>query len=68
LPAALTTEFVAHSRVQAKQHHWYDTLASSAIATKYGYVLTTPFKRRYNIDTSLEAPPDDAAIHLSYRW
>ena len=68
LPALFTTEFVAYSRVQAKQHHWYDTLASSAIAAGYGYVLTTPFKRRYNIDTSLEAAPDGAAIHLSYRW
>ena len=26
------TQFVSYSRVQADKHHWYDTLASSAIA------------------------------------
>ncbi len=55
LPAFAATQFVSYSRVQAKKHHWYDTLASSAIAAGYGYVLTTPFKRRYNVDTSLSA-------------
>jgi membrane-associated phospholipid phosphatase len=29
LPAFFATQFVSYSRVQAKQHHWYDTLASS---------------------------------------
>src|SRR5450432_1305005 len=31
LPAFAATQFVSWSRIQAKQHHWYDTLASSAI-------------------------------------
>src|SRR5665213_1900342 len=31
LPAFVATQFVSYSRVQAKEHHWYDTLASSAI-------------------------------------
>jgi len=34
----------------AHQHRWYDTLASSAIAAGYSYALTTPFKRKYNVD------------------
>jgi membrane-associated phospholipid phosphatase len=68
LPASALTEFVAYSRVQARQHRWYDTLASSAIAAGYGYVLTTPFKKRYNLDTSLSATPDGAFVHLSYAW
>jgi membrane-associated phospholipid phosphatase len=68
LPAFLATQFVSYSRIQAKKHHWYDTLASSAIAAGYGYALTTPFKRKYNIDTSLEATPDGAAIQLSYNF
>lgn len=68
LPAFLATQFVSYSRIQAKKHHWYDTLASSAIAAGYGYALTTPFKRKYNIDTSLEATPDGAAVHLSYSF
>jgi membrane-associated phospholipid phosphatase len=68
LPAFAATQFVSYSRIQAKKHHWYDTLASSAIAAGYGNALTTPFKRKYNIDTSLDASPDGAALHLSYNF
>jgi membrane-associated phospholipid phosphatase len=68
LPAAALTQFVSYSRIQARQHRWYDTLASSAMAAGYGYVVTTPFKRRYNIDTTFEASPDGALVKLSYAW
>jgi membrane-associated phospholipid phosphatase len=68
LPAFFATQFVSYSRIQAKQHHWYDTLASSAIAAGYGYVLTTPFKRKYNINTELEASPEGGMIHMSYNF
>jgi membrane-associated phospholipid phosphatase len=68
LPATALTQFVSYSRVQAHQHRWYDTLASSAIAAGYSYVLTTPFKRRYNVDTALEASPDGALVRFSYAW
>jgi membrane-associated phospholipid phosphatase len=68
LPAFAATQFVSYSRIQAKKHHWYDTLASSAIAAGYGYVLTTPFKRKYNIDTSLDATPEGGMIRMSYNF
>ena len=68
LPATALTQFVSYSRIQARQHRWYDTLTSSAIAAGYSYVLTTPFKRRYNIDTSLSAAPDGALVRMSYVW
>lgn len=68
LPAFGLTQFVSYSRIQAKQHHWYDTLASSAMAAGYGYMVTTPFKKRYNISTSLSASPDGAYATLSYNW
>ena len=68
LPAEAATVFVSYSRVQAHQHRWYDTLTSSAIAAGYGYVLTTPFKRKYNIDTSLNASPDGGFVSMSYKW
>lgn len=66
LPAFLATQFVSYTRIQAKEHHWYDTLASSAIAAGYGYILTTPFKKKYGIDTALSASPDGASLHFSY--
>ncbi len=68
LPAFAVTQFVSYSRVQAKQHHWYDTLASSALAAGYGYILTTPFEERYHIQTSMEPAPGGAMIQMSYRW
>ena len=68
LPAEAATAFVSFSRVEARQHRWYDTLASSAIAAGYGMVLTTPFKRKYNIDTSLNASPDGGFVQMSYKW
>ena len=68
LPAAGLTSFVSYSRVQARQHRWYDTLASSAIATGYSLILTTPLKRKYDIDTSFDAAPGGGVVKFSYVW
>ena len=68
LPALAATEFVSYSRVQARQHRWYDTLASSGIAAGYSVLLGTRFKARTHIDTWVEAAPDGAKVGLSYRW
>jgi len=68
IPAFAATEFVSYSRVQAKQHHWYDTLASSAMAAGYGYFITTPFQKRWDVYTSLSATPDSAQVSLAYRF
>ena len=68
LPAFAMTEFVSYSRVQARQHHWYDTLASSGIAAGYSAILGTRFKERYHLDSSVEPGPDGAMVRLSYQW
>jgi membrane-associated phospholipid phosphatase len=68
LPAFVATQFVSYSRVQAKEHHWYDTLASSAIAIGYSHFVTTRFHQRYNIETSLSASPDGAQLQMSYKF
>lgn len=68
LPAFAATQFVSYSRVQAREHHWYDTLASSAIAAGYGYVLTTPFKKRFGVDTRLSASPDGGYVSFDYKF
>ena len=59
LPAFVATEFVSYSRVQAKQHHWYDTVASSAIAAGYGYVVTSRFYK-WSMSTPAWKPPPTA--------
>jgi membrane-associated phospholipid phosphatase len=68
LPAFAMTEFVSYSRVQARQHHWYDTVASSGIAFGYSYLLGTRYKQRANIDSSLSVSPDGGMARLSYAW
>ena len=68
LPAAAMTQFVSYSRVQAHQHRWYDTLASSGIAIGYSALLGTRFKERHNLDTSVSVAPDGGMARLSYAW
>ena len=68
LPAFAATQFVSYSRVQAHQHRWYDTLASSGIAAGYAFAVGTPFKRRYNVETSVEQAQRGGMIRLSYDW
>jgi membrane-associated phospholipid phosphatase len=67
-PASALTEFVAYSRVQAHQHRWYDTLASSAIAWGYGALVTTRFQRRYHVETELDPMPDGGMVRVGIRW
>jgi len=66
LPAFALSQFVSYSRVQAREHHWYDTLASSGMAAGYSYILTTPFKKRFGVDTSLSASPHGAFLSFAY--
>ncbi len=68
LPATALTQFVSYSRVQAHQHRWYDTLASSGIAIGYSALLGTRYKQRHNIDTSLSVGPEGGMAQLSYAW
>lgn len=68
LPATALTQFVSYSRVQAHQHRWYDTLASSGIAMGYSALLGTRYKERHNVDSSLSVSPDGAMARLSYAW
>ena len=68
LPAFVASQFVSYSRVQADKHHWYDTLASSAIAVSYGYFVTSRYRGRNNFYTSLDASPAGARLNLAYSW
>ncbi len=68
LPALAFSQLVSYSRVQAREHHWYDTLASSGIAAGYGFVLTTPFKKRFGVETNLSASPHGAFLSFAYAW
>ena len=68
LPAYAVMQFVSYSRIQANKHHWYDTMASSAIAFGYSLAVTDRFSQRYHLRTSLEATPDSAYFQLAYNF
>ena len=67
LPAFAASAFVGYSRVEAKQHHWYDTAASSALAIGYAAIFTPRFSK-YKIYSELDPMPGGAAIRLSYSY
>ncbi|HEU0162050.1 MAG TPA: phosphatase PAP2 family protein [Rhizomicrobium sp.] len=65
LPAFAASQFVSFTRVEAKKHHWYDTLASSVIAIGYSQLVVSRY-RKPNFYSSLEASPDGAMLRLAY--
>ena len=68
LPAFALSEFVAYTRVDAKKHHWYDTLASSGIAASYAFIFDTRYREPRHIYSSLSATPDSAYLQLTYNF
>lgn len=66
LPAFALTQFVSYSRVHAKKHHWYDTLASSGIAAGYALIFDTRYREPRQVYSSLSAGPDGAYLKMSY--
>src|SRR5665213_3521886 len=67
VPAYAAATFVAWSRVDAKQHHWYDVTASAALAFGVSKIFTTSYHPRglsYGV-----APTDGGAYaSLDYRF
>ena len=68
LPAYAAAGFVGWSRVDAKQHHWWDVVASAGIAFGYSKWITTEYRKPYNFDSELEASPDGAFLSVNYRF
>lgn len=67
VPAFAASSFVSYTRVNAKKHHWYDTLASSAIAIGYSQFLVSRYRKR-NFYSSLDASPDGAMVRMTYTF
>jgi hypothetical protein len=60
--------FVGYSRVEAKQHHWWDVAASAAIALGYTKIFTTHYIRPYHIYGGAYVTPKGAFFTLNYRF
>lgn len=67
LPAYAAAIYTGYSRVEAKQHHWYDVAASAGLAFGFSKIFTTRFTPpglRYGAGVS----PGGGYIHLSYNF
>ena len=67
-PALLATGFVGWSRVDAKQHHWWDTVASLGIAVAYNEIFTTQYHEGRGFYSSLDGDPEGVYASVGYRW
>jgi membrane-associated phospholipid phosphatase len=64
VPAYAAAGFVAWSRVDAKQHHWWDTVTSAAISLGYNELITTRYRRNFDV----EASPNGVYATVHYAW
>jgi membrane-associated phospholipid phosphatase len=46
VPAYAAALFVGYSRVEAKEHHWYDVAASDVLAIGFSKLFTTRYNGR----------------------
>src|ERR1051326_485842 len=67
-PAYLAAGFVGYSRVESKQHHWWDVAASAGIAFGYSKFITHVYHRQIDFQTGLYATPHAAYVSLAYRF
>jgi membrane-associated phospholipid phosphatase len=67
LPAYAAAIYTGYSRVEAKEHHWYDVAASAGFAFGFSKIFTT----RYHppgLNYGAEISPGGGYIHLSYNF
>ncbi len=68
VPALAASAFVGYSRVHAKKHNWWDTLASTGISFAYNGLLTTRYRKPDGFYSSLDGNTQGAYVSVGYRW
>jgi hypothetical protein len=66
-PAYLATAYVGYSVVDAKEHHWWDALASVGIAWGWSQLITDRWHEP-GFDAQLDASPEGGMVRVSYKW
>jgi len=68
-PAYVAAAFVGYSRVEAKQHHWWDVAGSAAIAFGYNWLITDRYQPwRGNLQTGVSVTPESAYVTARYQF
>jgi membrane-associated phospholipid phosphatase len=68
LPAYLAAGFVGYSRVESKQHHWWDVAASAGLAFGYNRLFTRRLSHAYDINTDAALTPHSAFVSVNFNW
>jgi membrane-associated phospholipid phosphatase len=68
VPAYAVAGFVGYSRVEAKQHHWWDVAASAAIALGYTKLFTTRYIKPFDVYGGAYVTPHGAYFTVNYRF
>ena len=66
-PAYLAAGYVGYSVVDAKEHHWWDAVASVGIGWAWSRLITSEWHER-GFDSEAYATPNSAYVRLSYKW
>jgi membrane-associated phospholipid phosphatase len=66
-PAYLAAGYVGYSVVDAKEHHWWDAVASTGIAWGWSRLITTEWHER-GFDSEAYATPNAGYVRLTYKW
>ena len=67
LPAYLAAGYVGYTRINSKQHHWWDVAASAGIAWTYSRLITTRYTHR-RFYTDIYASSDGAYVTMKLTW
>lgn len=65
IPAYAAASFVAYSRVESRNHYYYDVMGGAAVGILSSYIFTRPYKG-WEIKT--EAGPGLQGLFLSRSW
>ena len=68
LPAYLAAGFVGYSRIESKQHHWWDVVASAGLAFGYNELITTRYVKPYHIYAGAFVTPHSAYLSVNYNF
>ena len=69
VPAYAAAAFVGYSRVESKQHYWWDVAASGAMAFGYNWLITDRYRPwRGNLQTGLMATSHGAYVAARYEF
>ena len=66
LPAFALATFVGVARVEARKHHWYDSVAGAAIGTASGFLITS--KRNASVRLVPWGDSSGGGVAMSWRF